>query len=682
MKDYINNIKQDQANGYILSIGDILDLFENDVFRSIDIHCLCHGERIEYIPSLCFSWINKKFLFFKRIRYIKDNLNSINQKINNLQNSDDYLKLQDDKVSLIIFNYDKNKKQYYNYLFECCKIVRDGSLNIRNLTKEDLLLDLHKIKESLSRNPQFKLNDLSNFITSTQKIKCYSFSILPDSKSNKINLNDKPFLLKLIDNEFNEYLQECKKSGKPIAWNCTNLRDYYYYCLIPVLRKSDKPIFVKDFLLVWNNKRIEIDQVNNIIEIVDTYATHKLLHDKLHPIINLQKNVIDNFRISYYRKKSSQLNRFRDFSSKCLRQILKTTYGHSATVRLYDPYYKSLTLFQEDNTDWGGRATCLIEQEYQKIKIRHYKSSLNAFTFLKNSKQSSFSYIPNFHKPIPNEYRELGLQQILIHRDSLSEICFPLLCGQVAFGTLNIESPIKNAFDEDIEYLLGIKHILESFYDVGLKANDSKWLAGRSPVYRNVHELSQLLRPESRIFNQKQIDLLNRLIILDDSITERLNVNFSDLYNDIIYWLDTVSDHITSKEIKNNFIFDVKNNFEIRSHIYEKVFLICKNIFNNILDHGDPCRDKFIIMQNDNLRMGVNAKIKMLIKTFGAFDEQVIDNLLISPVKKDNQYHYGMFLVGMLSRMLEGTALISNGNTYSPYTIIEISLPLADKKEK
>ena len=75
--------------------------------------------------------------------------------------------------------------------------------------------------------------------------------------------------------------------------------------------------------------------------------------------------------------------------------------------------------------------------------------------------------------------------------------------------------------------------------------------------------------------------------------------------------------------------------------------------------------------------MGVNASIKIFMKTFGSFDEQIFDNLLVSPVIRDNQYHYGMFLTGMLARKLEGTALISNGDTYSPYTIIEISLPLS-----
>ncbi len=361
-----------------------------------------------------------------------------------------------------------------------------------------------------------------------------------------------------------------------------------------------------------------------------------------------------------------------------MKQILETTYGHSATVRLYDPFTKSLSLFQEDNTYWGGRDSCLIEKDYKKIKIKHYKSSLNAFTFLKNSKQSSFSYIPNFHKPIPSKYIELGLQQILLHRDSLSEICFPLLCGQVAFGTLNIESPIKNAFDEDLEYISGIKHILESFFDVSLKSNDTKWLAGRSPVYRNVHELSQLLRPGKKIFNDKQTDLLQRLIILDDSIGTSNKIKFSMLKNDLINWLDTAVDYITFKEIRDNFIFDVKHDFDIENEIYEKVFLICKNLFNNIIDHGDSRRDKFIIVQNDNLRMGVGADIKFFVKTFGAFDEYSFDNLLISPVVKDEKYHYGMFLTGMLARKLEGIAMISNGDSYSPYTIIEISLPLRD----
>lgn len=680
--DFLNKFKTLKDRDEILSMGDIVDIFETGLFKDHRIHCFCKGNKKDYIPTLSFSWEEKKvggdykFTVYKR----KKQIISDNKRIQRKKQSSKVSILENSKFKLIISNLDPSVGIHFDKLLKCCEIVRDSSLNIRNYSRDKLVVNLQVLKEKISSSPNFNSSDLSNFIADLFKIKKIIFKILPDETTKLLYNKKRIFLQDLLENEYKKYLFESKNTGKPITWKCHEINQTFYHCLIPLIEKSEKPLFIDEFILLWGDKRFTIDIINNIVELIDAFRTLKFIRTKLFSLLNLQNEVMENIQKSYFEDRRKQEDNFEQFATKCLNHIVNSTYSHSATVRVYNPYNKSLKLFKDLKTDWGNRVSELNEVDYKEIPIRKFRVSLNAFTFLRNSNIDSYSYIKNTNKKIPDEYRVKGLREILKHRDSLSEICFPLFCGKIPFGTINMESTIKNAFDHDIKYLFGIKKALETFYDISIKSSDAKWLAGRSPVYRNVHELSQHLRLNRESFSTKQIGLLKRLILLDDTITPSELINVSKLYDELIKWLRTQINSFAMETAQNHIIFDLKNDHYIKFDVFENILLICKNLVNNIIAHSDFRRDKIIIMQNDHLRMGVNANLKIFVKTFGSFEDQSYNSLLISPIIKNNEYHYGMFLVGMLARKLGGIALISRGNSYSPHTIIEVSIPLKSRE--
>lgn len=679
MSSIFESLLQKHNNGDVFSRGDFLDCFNFYEFSDFNIHCLCLDENIEFIPSLCFSWINNQFYFYKRIKNIKDELSRREIAIPRAPDSKaEYEVFTGNNFQLIVENFNKSYLDKIKEFLKCCDILREGSLNVRNHERDNLNIILTKIINSVAITSDFKGPDLARLISESQNIQALHFYVLPDNTiRTDIKLIDgKDLLIKLLKNEYKEYVLECRKFGRPITWKCYDLEKVFYYCLIPITVKYGKTRFVTEFILLWDERYLNIEKINNVVEIVDTYSSQGLVYKKINPLINIQREAIENINAPFYRSKKEFLSKFSVFIKKCLFQITNTTYAHSATVRLYDSYDKSLHLFKEVSTDWAKQKITSRNDDYSRIKIKSYKSSLNAFTFLINSSKHSYSYIRNLHKRIPPEYSSLGLKQILKRRDSLSEICFPLLCGDIPFGTLNIESVLKNAFEHDIDYLIGIKQAIDAFYEISHKSNDSIWLSGRSPVYRNVHELSQLLRLEEKIFTDEQTDVLQRLIMIDDTVTlSNRHIPLSKLRQDLIDWLTQNVNSFTLNYLMKNFVFDLKGTLEVTFDVYEKLLVICKNIFDNIIDHGDPKRDKFFLVENDHLRMGKNANLKIFVKTFGCFDLDIFDDLLISPIQKDNEYHYGMFLIGMLARRLGGIAQLSQGaDEYSPHTILEIAL--------
>jgi len=674
-----NRFKTLNNNDHVLSMGDIVDIFDTGLFNKYDVFCFCQAEKNDFIPTLSFSWKKIKegdghqFKVYERKKQIIED----NEKITNVQGSFSKIEtIKSSKFKLIISNYSSRDLILFRKLLNCCEIVRNSSLNIRNYSRDKLSLNLQLLKENMSASPNFGIKDLANFIGKKFNLKKMAIQLLPDGQTKILGHNKRSYLLDLLENEYEKYLNECKFTGKPITWKCHDLELIFYHCLIPVIGKSEKPIFINNFVLFWADERFSIDIINSIVELIDTYVTSKYIQNKLYSLLQLQKDVIDNIKRSYFGNRKKQKENFEIFTDKCLKHITTSTYSHSATVRLYNPYNKSLKLFREMKTDWGYRICELNENEYKEIPIRKYRVSLNAFTFLKNSNENSYSYIKNYNKKIPDEYQVKGLKEILKHRNSLSEICFPLFCGKIPFGTINIESTIKNAFDHEIEYLSGIKKALEAFYDISIKSSDAKWLAGRSPVYKNVHELSQQIRVNKDLFTTKQIGILQRLVLLDDRVAPRKTVKLSFIYKELVNWLRTQINEIAIEDALKNIIFDIKNDQNIKYNIFENILLICKNLMNNIIAHSNFERDKFIIVQNDHLRMGVNANLKIFIKTYGSFEDDTFSSLLISPILKNSEYHYGMFLVGMLARKLGGIALISRGDDYSPHTIIEVSIPL------
>ena len=67
---------------------------------------------------------------------------------------------------------------------------------------------------------------------------------------------------------------------------------------------------------------------------------------------------------------------------------------------------------------------------------------------------------------------------------------------------------------------------------------------------------------------------------------------------------------------------------------------------------------------------------EIYVKTYGIIGDDQINKFGISPITdKEGNPHFGMFLVGMLTRILGGTFHVSLENP-GPFKIIEIRIPV------
>ena len=663
-------------------VEDIENLITEKLFYEVNIYVLVKDIfNKNLVSSLSIVKYNNKIERFESTENLKKYLTEKNIPYpTNLKRKD--LKIYDGKtypIALVIEGkHDQIPDRFLDDLLYSLWDIVGGTINYDNLSKEHNQRKIVKLERKIAAAPNFNWEILCQFINEEEEIKTGYFQVSPhkeidvDSFISDFKL---PFLdeLKEKSKTCKNYFKESILSGKPIVFFETTTTNYV--AIIPAIGRYQAPKFVKKILILWSKKRIKYDNISNSKDYIDYYLRKRENSQKHHFLSEIQAEVIKKFNGKGYNNKNELLSDFKTFSEKCLRQIINT-YAYSAVVRLCDVSTNTLVPFAVECNQWGKWDGCAIDEKKKNIKLKLHHCSVNAFVFKKAmSLEKPYVYIKNLKQPIPQEYKEIGLNNILLLRESsMSEICFPLFVGKVPFGVLNIESPISNAFDNDIHYLLSIKQAIESFYDISIKTTDSNWLAARSPVYKNIHEIKQLLDTEG-FFDEKQLSELKPLILFENNVLNNEEKELDVLRQDIESYLERKINDLDKPYVVNLFYWDIKEKISVSNDEFTKVRLIVFNLIENIIKHSDVKKDTIDLSIN-TINKG-HQILKIKVTTFGTFGADVFPFLTFSPILKQNKYHYGMFLVGMLSRNLGGTCYIEKKEKKDKkFTIIEIIIPL------
>ena len=379
-----------------------------------------------------------------------------------------------------------------------------------------------------------------------------------------------------------------------------------------------------------------------------------------------------------YQKIENHFSNYIDDLSTDLFSILKC---HSFTIRLFKPSDNELISIFSVNSLTGVRN--IGSSERHGIPVANFRNSINAFTYLVASHHMDYVYIKNLNKPVPEIYKSLGLERPLILRqESKSEICVPFRFGDVAIGTINIESSMHDAFDDDIDFVLSLRSSLEEVFSRYFHNTDLDWHKLLTRFADPLHELENYL--DTNFFNDEQKTVLYDLFLRKRQLSEEYEMRTLKTLRESIYgWINSYYDSETEEiksDVREILEYNVRDDEVINQALFEAMSSILRNLLKNIEDHSNIRKDKIIISSTARFRRqgegGDNIRIRY--KTHGYISDEILNQMCLRPIYRSNEgqitRHYGMYILGLLARSVGGFVSINRDVKGYP-VVIEFTLP-------
>jgi len=693
LADYNQKLKEFSDQGHLLAIEQIADSFKHKIFSDSIIHCVALT-RTSLSPSLSVSWINNNVVFYNNLKKLKECLRDTNAYPMEEAHLYNYTSHNSTNYTILLKNLKnvltaEEKKKLCELESSICESTKKSCLHLRNLERDVLIHKYNDLKEEMKNQSDYALSNLCSFIRNHEHLSVvpvyFNSEFVLDYSTDEIGQNQHALSDCILNTGSQQYRDrirflfiESVNTGKPLSGFRQDVDFFTFFILIPVIRKTEALTRIRDVLLVYSNDPIPLQSIDCIIDCVDLFVSYTMTERKLNEIISIQQEVLNIPKIL----KMKRIDSYSDFEDTLrvflhsrLLELISTTHAYSAVVRLYDPYKKQLYIFVEEKGKHTTRVTPI-----EAISLKNYRQSVNAFTFLDGGRNHEYVYIRNINAAIPDEYHKNGLDSAIKSRkDLLSEICFPLLAGNVPFGTLNIESQVKRAFDDDIQYLIGIKKAVEAFYSNLLHTNDLQWIRSQINRHENIHEIKNDIKMKK--FDEKTSKRLTQLLLLDFQEQSAANHKNEPIKERMDSWIDQMySPLIETQREKIHAIleYNLESNVELPLDLVENVIIILKNLVQNIVSYGDRLHDKVIISTNPFYKIGDRDNIRIYMRTYGIIDSDVIDKIGIAPIRTHHNDipHYGMFLIGMMTRILGGAMHVSRKST-SDFYVIEIKIPIS-----
>lgn len=683
----------------LFTIQDIIDAFELSNLNLFDF-IIVGKVNNNVVSSLSVHFMENKPILFNSSSKLINLLNKLNLydiNINSIfKSSDSYNVFFSNHFALFfptcLFNKLNNidVKNIIKYIFLISEKIREHSLHAINMNKDKDIEKYNILRNILKKESDFNVSDICSFIKNNENI-CSMAIYVKTLKSINISSNECEHFEDIMKNFFiiesdgyqnyiKPLLAETIRTGKPMGGRHGTKELQLYFIMIPVMRKVDSPIKIKYIILLHSIENISIEKMNRIIDYIDMYVTFMLSDRKLNTIVKIQQDAINVKRLlrkTNIRSYNDLEIAFRSYLESYLKEIINSTHAYSVVVRLYDPSLKSLEVFSEFKTKHGERDNL---PKLSSISIKKYAhESVNVFTFLDGGYSFNYIYIENTREKLNDKLKLAGLNKALPARDNtLSEICFPLLCGDICFGVLNIESQIRDAFDEDIRYLYAVKQAIETYYSNLYYSSDYHWINTQINRYDNIHELKNYALLGH--FDKKTQNILSKFLWPTPPKNEICeNCLFKDaIVNNINDFIGAMYSQLSDANI--NFLkgvmeYNINDEIQVNNEILNNIFIIVKNLLQNVVRYGDQLRDKIIISTYPLFKYGDKQTIRIRLKTFGKFDDTTLSKMGIMPtIDIEGKPHFGMFLVGMLSRIMGGTMHVSKKENM-PFTIVEIRIP-------
>ena len=502
----------------------------------------------------------------------------------------------------------------------------------------------------------------------------------------------------LSQNVGSELIVNAGTWGKPLA-SGLSLRSSRRIFIVPITRpqmdagRPEALALAATELLFAFTDRLDLRLMTSVRACVDTFSAYRYGARRFNVLAGMQNQTAAALRKEFRpddNERSDDLEQFREFLIPVINEILYTTSAHSVSVRLYNPRSRALDTIAMVQ----GSVEDAAEDYPAGIGLKgHERDSVVAFTFLNAGPLVPFVYLKRINPPrthlvgdrikterrtfIPKVYGELGLEAPLqTRRFTRSELCFPLLKGSLPFGTLNLEAPFPAAFDQDIDYLSVVKNGIEQFYGASDQRVDGRWLIANAARSDAVHQLWQY-QEEGSYFSEEQDRLLREIFPARSEHALVGRASLSSLVGRITSWITGRYQETLASQVLKMVKFDHLSDDPVDAYFTEAAFVVARNIIQNAVRHGEPAEDLLFIDDRPWFSVRRTPCLRIHYRSNQRIDAQVIAQLGAKPIQKGEgtRVAYGMYNVGLLTRLLGGSLYVTDGGRSARFTI-EAHLPL------
>lgn len=704
----------------ILAIEVLFPLLENEIFKNNTIIILStrnsKNKYFEFIPSLStFKEKNNKTNIFDNTEQIKSyfkiniHKNLTEKTLEEIANQNKLMilnyKINDCIILVSDFNILKNVS-YFDKLANLMFYIKRQSLNILNdsFKKRDEIRD--KVEDKLYV-PQIQtfIRNLCNSSIIKEKFPNVSFFALEYIEKNNswICLDNCPlYITEICKNNVHKIKSEKNISISTII----NNEQHIIYPFLSPLSESRNLQYI---IVIHSKFSIDSYVVDNLRYITNHYYAIYLKQEKYNILYSLTNQTLELPNLILNSIDNAKAFNIKELLQRTLNQlfirILEVTNIHSISLRIID--YKNNELIKVVSAEDDKNIDHILKDVNSKTKETDFPIQINnkdsqiASTF----RQQHYIYTQDV-KNSKNSYKE--------HRkNTRSELSYPLKYKDITIGVLNFESPLidglfeyyNNSKDKSKDKLfdkfkLGIENFIRIAYDY----NDIHWIARRSQMYQNNHEIRRVI-DNNEIPNslREQIYFYISNLPIDEA---KEKVSLGEL-ND--YRKKLIEDYfITEKVIlKNNKYYNsIKelyysrlkiqlSNTSVRLSKYklDMIKIIYKNLLDNFKDHSNHKKDSISLVYKKKRP----STLYMIANLYNieSFKHKDIKNLLYTPYneityienKKITKTHYGLFMIGMLTRYLNGFVSIDYIKQKDPnikileYIELKIQIPMKEENE-
>lgn len=479
--------------------------------------------------------------------------------------------------------------------------------------------------------------------------------------------------------------------GKPQFFEISGNNSVDQIFVFPIvfgeLLTKKKPTRPRFLLIVQAKSGIKKADLSAIELILHSYVHQRTVANRLQTLAEARRQIqsipiesLSPDEISH----TGLMSLFAQFGDWIARQTLEATPAHSMTVRLYDHASRSLIVAASANDADGSYQA--VSAGMISVKEKRF-ISLNAFVFV-NAAAAEFqhAYLPRVSSgnpttdQIPGELQKLGLRSILnVRPNTQSEICLPLRYHRVPIGTINVEAPIPDVFDDHLDFLYAIRDYVEEAYEKTLGHNDVRSLSKQVAIHAAVHELDQYLDLSPPVFSGEQQAILKGLFNLRSIEENRLT--------DLRVWLLQWAQHAYANQSAET-IEKIVNLVQVRSISPDRISAIqwsgiqflLKNLVQNIVSHGsiEPGEGNSIVVDDRPLYgAGPRDFLRISSKQTAIRDQHILDRVCVAPIlSRSGGARYGMLLIGMITKTLGGQVFMGR-NHLAEFTECLIRMPYA-----
>ncbi len=689
------DIEQEYLQNSVLCIEQMFPALKSEIFEGMDIVLLSTKDgsdgNEEVIPTLsvCKSAnsipksvlsISELWFFFKDSSGISPTVKpskSLKDILDYAISAKYYVHKFPSFRTVILVRHNENFREedkLHNKLARSLFFVRQKSQNLLNDSNQLADKNREELQEQFTEDLHSAVDTISKYIE--EKFGVAAFALKYSDRKNEWSCKQACPLE--ITDTVNMHIDRVSDQVKPIAGFSMN-KYFIIFPFISTLVRRD----LQSLILIQSERPIPTYIITNLRYFTNYYFAVYLEERKSDLLESLQKKTLGLYsEIERMINSGHEINpraQMKQFLEPAFRIALQATNAFSASLRLYSPEIDSLELVYASGSDRVENAT---SQNKDRIPAKDIDKSQVAYVFKTGKPGDEGNYIPNIEHirgKSGSKYRE--------HRtNSQSELCFCIFFKQIAVGVLNFESPQKNGFQHDRNFLKKIRTSLENYITALYESNDKQWLARRSKIYQNLHEIKNVIN--SDYFPKELTQEIDKFIEVNETVDrsiepvsiieiERFRDTYIDSYTKELEHtvkINLIRDEMI-KEFPKGCMINISNvNKSVPHYKMNLLLILYKNLLDNYRKWSASNRDYVRVrdLKDSNL-----IEFKVVSSTL--FDEKILNKLLIEPYTTTTQYgnkaHYGMFIVGMIARHLGGYAYVLNKNELDTSQLI-IQIPI------